>query len=225
MGQAVPMIIMAAAAAAQGYNTYKTAKKQDQALLAGMRESSAEQRQADARMNATLDDIEGRTSGPIEGSMRQRYGDAARKKYAIAMQNIENQPGADTSGGEAKRESATGKAVDYGQFFADEYSKLDAPGDRRRLDAYDRLNMGMDVSVHNRNSRAALNTGALHARSIQRNPWIDIAAAVGNGVAGGMAGGYGKGGSIAGLGQQGSGFKGAWSNYGYGQNPYIIGNP
>lgn len=220
MGAAAPYIVMAVAAAATTYNTHRTAKKKDAQAAEGIRRQSELQKEADARLGKTLDKYDQSSNEPIEASLRQRYGDAARKKYAIAMNDLTEGSGAQSGAAEAKRETSTGQAEDYGQFFADKYAKLDAPGDQRRLEAYERLNLGEDLGVSRRYSAGEDYLTRMRVGSIQRNPWIDGGAAIANGIAGGMSAGSSPyGGTIAG--NQGNNFQGAWQNYGYGQNPYL----
>ena len=188
MGAAAPMIIMAAAAAAQTYNTQRTAKKKDQAAAEGIRKQGEMQREANARMGETLKTFETPATGKIRDSLRSQYGDAARFKMQQAMANLE-QVGATSGADKKKTASAEERAAGYGGFFADEYGKLDAPGDTRRLEAYAQSDLGSDLTLARRNSAAEDYLTRMRVGGIQRNPWIDMGAAVANGIAGGMGSG------------------------------------
>lgn len=186
MGVEVALIL--GAMAVQQINTRRTAKKQDKATAVGIQRQAEEQRKANARLNETLKFFEESESGDIRESLSRRYTDQLRLKQAQGLSGFDT--GGDSSdafkGRVAKR---TGEVVDQADVLQGLFSRIDAPGDQRLQEGFERGDLGSDLSVFNRNSAAEDFLTRLRVAGIQRSPWMDMLAAGMSGAAGGMAGG------------------------------------
>lgn len=186
------MALMAASAAASAYNTNRTAKKQDGQAAAGIRQSASRQRQAEAKVNDSVKELETSRSGDEASERMGSYMDALRRgkgaTEAGMNQNI---------GSEAFR---AGSADAAGQVNADAgrvaglMSRMDAPGIQRQGEAFGYGNLATEVGLIGKESQSDEWINRLRMNSIKRNPWIDAAASGMNMAAQAGAGSGGGGG-------------------------------
>lgn len=182
---AVPLAIMAAAQAAKSYNTYKTAKKQDKILARGISQQADLERQNAARAQQELAKIEA-GMGEGESGFQQRYNKQLQLKQAEAMAGLMGERGDISEAGEEKQAASAAGAGDYGGLFSSLFAGLDAPAEKRLQEGISRLGMGTEFQTTRREAAAADYLARLKAAGVRRNPWIDLAAGIGQGVAGGM---------------------------------------
>lgn len=221
MGQAViPIVLALAGAGVSAYNTQKTAKKQDQAAAEGIRRQSEIQREANKRLNESLLFFEKSDPESIKADLSGGFTKQLRLKQALALAGLE-QEGASSQDAEKAAAQAGGTAVDYGDFLEGVFSRIDAPGEQRRQEGVERTDLGSDLSVHERNSRAQDYLTRLDIQSITRNPWLDILAAGLGGASGGLA----AGGLGAGLAGGGMVLGNAGPNYGIPTTAGLGGTP
>lgn len=203
MGQAaIPIALAVAAAGTSAYNTAKTAKKQDRALAEGIRKQGDIQREANKRLNESLMFFEKSSAEPIQAELSDKFRNRLRLQQALALSGLEGS-GDLSDAAVMAAAKARGIATDYGDFLEGVFSRIDAPGEQRRREGEERTDLGKDLSIHERNSRAEDYLARLQASSIRRNPWLDILAAGLSGASGGLA--AGGGGAMAGLASAGAG--------------------
>jgi uncharacterized protein YerC len=225
MGQAaIPIVMAVAAAGAQGYNTYRTAKKQDQALARGLKEQAEIRRVANARSGETLDKFEGSTPIDETESLSDKYRRQLRLKQGVAFQNIAS-PGDISGATEGRIVDKTAAANDYAGALEGFASIIDGTREQRRGEQFDIADLARTMGVIRSEANSKRYLTDLKMRGIQRNPWIDLLAAGLQGASTGMsmkapitpiAGGAGTGAPITG---------GAWSTYAPGTNPYLVSGP
>jgi len=178
--------VAVASAAVSAYNTSKTAKKQDRAAAEGISKQAEQQRLANARLNETLQFFEKSNSGDIREQLSDRYAKAVKLKQNQAL------AGLDTAGdsSEAYKDRAKSGSADTlarAGGFGDLFARIDAPGDQRVQEGYQRGDLGSDLGVFARNSSAIDYLTRLKAGGISRSPWLDIAAAGLSGAGKGIA--------------------------------------
>ena len=183
MGYVVPIIAAVVAAGASYYNTRQVAKKQDQALAAGIREKAKRQQKADQQITETIDKIGGSSADAERQSALKQYGDALRGTEANA------QAGQALAGLSAEYDAATTanqtKKDQYLASLTDTLSKMDAPGMQRMKEGFLAGNLGQNLSIIGREAEGIDYLARMKASNVRRNPWIDAVAAGLNAYAGG----------------------------------------
>lgn len=191
---AAMLLATAAAAGAQAYNTNQTARRQDSAAAGAIRSQSRLQREADARVNDEVQNLEGSTAEDERAQRLNEYMGALRAGDANLTAGLT--PGV---GSEAFREdsAAAADSVRGGAGrTAGLMSRIDAAGMQRQGEGFGYGRLATDIGLIGRRSQGQEFMDSLRMRSIQRNPWIDAGAQVLQGAAGGM-GGMGGGGGWA----------------------------
>lgn len=181
----VAVALALVSAGATAYNTNRTAKKQDAAAARGIRQQAENQRQANAKLNKTLEFAE--KSKPEEARKRtqQQYQQALRAQAPAALQGLQR-----STGGAAFNDAAGAaqtQATNYGDLISNLMARMDAPDLQRQAEANAYGNLGMDLDVIGGNVRGDQFLNNLRVGSIRRNPWIDAGAQVAGGAAQGYA--------------------------------------
>lgn len=180
---AAPIIAAVVGAGASYYNANQTAKKQDQAIAAGIRQQSATQRKADERLGQTLGQLEQSSPSDAIAETRQSYQDALRGTETQAS------AGQALSGLSKAYDEAAGagqaRAGDYVSNVADALSRIDAAGLQRQREGFTVGNLGTDLSVLGRESEGIDFLSRLKAQGIRSNPYLDALAGVAQGYSGG----------------------------------------
>lgn len=181
----VPLVLSAVSAGASAKNTYDTAKRQDNEMAAGIAAQADRQRQADQRVSQEVQ--------AIENSSPEAERAAAQDQFLTQLRQSRAQQGGDARVGATSNEfnkdaaQSESNVVDFGKATATRLARIAAPGRQRTNEQVSFGRLGSDLGTIGRNSQADAFLSQLRARGIQRNPWIDAAAGVGQGVAGGMA--------------------------------------
>lgn len=186
----VAAALSAAAAGASAYNTNRTAKKQDSAAAAGIRKQAENQRQANARINRTIDEAAKSSPDAARNTATQQYLQALQRNKGGALNSLSGVGAPMSSAYADAARSASGdlltEATDRGQVMA----RMDAPLLQRQSEQAAYGNLGEDLGVLGGNVAADQFLNELRVRGIRRNPWIDAGAA----AAGGYASNMGRGG-------------------------------
>lgn len=201
-----PLIVAAIAAAAlQKANTTRTARRQDEAAAASIRNQAEFQRQANARNSEQLDKLE--ASGPEDefATRSSQIRDQLRRKQSMALAGIQNTGGGDAV--TALGDEASGTAIDYGDFINESFSGIDAPVLQRQGEAFDRADTESFLNTLRRNSAQEDYLLRLKQAGIRDNPLMSMAstalsAYAGSGGFGQFGGGAQGGQSLANLGGQ-----------------------
>jgi hypothetical protein len=183
---AIPYIIAALSAGAQAYNTKRTADRQDEVALAGLDRQRAKQREADARLNAELAELE--KSSPED----ERAQSLEQFMNALRTSKMQRAGGGDVPGASERyaQDAATSRAgiQNYGDKLSGILSRIRGGIDQRRNESIGFNRAGSDVDAIAREARGDDFINRLRMSSITRNPWIDAAGEFGMGVSSGMAG-------------------------------------
>lgn len=186
LAPAIPYIAAAVATGASIYNTNRTAKKQDQALAAGIRKKAEVQRRADSRIASELTQLEGSTSADEQRSTLDQYQNALRGTDQQA------QAGQALSGLSKEYDLATGAAQQRTKGYVDQVanslSRIDAAGLQRQGEGMRVADLGTDLRVLGREGEGIDYLSNLKAQSIRRNPYIDALSSALNSYGGGLTG-------------------------------------
>lgn len=189
----VPLAIAALSTGATVYNQRRTERKQDTQLADSIRRQSGKQKQADAKVADEVKRLEGSTA---QDARRQRLAD-----YMASLQRGKVQRDAGltpTIGSAAFQQGAAQAREGAGQYAgqtADLMSQIDAAGMQRQSEGFGFGKLATDLNLIGREAKSDAWIDGLRLRMIRKNPWIDAAAGIGMGVAGGMmGGGWGSGG-------------------------------
>ena len=195
------------------YNANKTADKKNAFLMENMRKQREHEREAGAKTQAELDQMQKQLGSKEEEANR---GADLRKQLALkrgmALAGMQATGGGQDITAEIGKQS--GQAQDYGQFMADVLSRIDGPGERRRKDAYRRGDLSSFISKLRRHSGADSRIAEMGVASVRPNWLLNL---LGEGLtAYGTSGMAGR--ATAGTaGTAGSGMSGTFaSNYGPG---------
>lgn len=193
---AIPIIAAVVGAGAQMYNTNQVNKRQDQALAASINDQNKRQRDADARVNLTLDRQQGSNSAGDQASAMSQYLAQLRRTQGQATAGLD-QVGA-VSDRYAQGASEAGRGIqDYSSGIADIFSRIDAPNMQRQREGIEFGRLGGDLGTIGYLSDSDRYLGDLRMRAIRRNPWID---ALGSAASSYGGSGYGGGSSSGGYG-------------------------
>ena len=193
MGQAaIPLIMMAVGTGVQMHNTRQTARRQDQQAAESIRGQGRLQRQADAKVNEQVAQLEASRSADERAQRLDQYYDILRSKRG----NLESglAPGIGSEAFRGDSAAAAQGVQDQAQATAGLMARMDAPQIQRQGEATGFGHLATDIGLVGRQSAGQRFIDDLRLRSIRRNPWLD---AVGQGLAS-----YGAG-SLAGAGQAG----------------------
>lgn len=205
MGQfAVPIIMAVASAGVQAYNTNRTARKQDEAQAAAIRNQSGIQKRADERVNQEVEKLEQSRSDDERQQRMDQYMQQLSKGRDKMLAGFNPVVGSDAF----KQDSAeaAGKVEQYAGDNAGLMSRIDAPGMQRQGESFGFGHLATDIGLLGRESSGQNFIDQLRASRIRRNPWLDAGAQVLGGMAssgmgttyGGMSSGW-NGQSIPGM--------------------------
>lgn len=192
----VPLALSALGAAGSAYNTHRTARKQDRAAAAGIRQAGARQQQAAQALNKNI------------GAMERSDPSADRaEQTAQFMSQLQANRGNARGGGEVRGASdrfrsdttATDAAIqNFGAQRAGQMASIAAPYLQRQREQVARGRTGADLARLARDTESDDFLMRLRQASIQRDPWIDFASGLAKAGGSAMAG---KGGKQYGLGE------------------------
>lgn len=168
-------IIAALGAAASAYNTHEVAKKQDNIAADGIRQQAKTQQEANQRINKTIAETKASTADPYAQTANQKYLQAIQQHLSagtagLATRGLSEQYDQMATGGAAQ-------AQDYAGTIAGLLSRIDSGTQQRQAEGNMQGQLGYDLlpMAANINGDAFLNN--LKLKGVQRNPWIDLAAA------------------------------------------------
>jgi hypothetical protein len=190
---AVPYLLAAAATGASIYNTNRTARKQDDALAAGIREQAKTQRKANTKIADELTSLEGSRSADEAASTLQQYqsalqGTEQQARAGQAMAGLSKEYDAATTSNNAK-------SNEYVSKIAGLLSRMDAAGQQREGEGFRVGDLASNLRILGREAEGQGFLSRMRAQGIRRNPWIDAASAALNSYAGGMTSSAGGGAS------------------------------
>jgi hypothetical protein len=177
-------------AGVQMYNQQQTAKKQDNALAANIRNQGKSQATADSKIREMLTDLQGSNSQDEE---KQRMDQYLNTLQMGAQANGINQGAGGFS--DAYREDAAAAAAGLDKFGVNRaglLARTDAPGLQRVNEGILFDTAANDIRGIGRNANQDAYLDNLRLQAIKPNPWLTAASEIGMSYAGGMAG---KGGS------------------------------
>lgn len=209
----IPLLTTAVAAGATAYNTNRTAKKQDNALAAQLRQQGERQREADAKVGELITKTGASSSADEQKGSLDQYMNQLRSQQGNATAGL-NQQGAVS---DAYKQSGADAALginEYGGKVASLMSRMDAPGLQRVNEAIEQGRIAGDIDRVKRFAGGDDYLAKLKLQGIRRNPWIDAGAAAANGY----ASSYGSGNSSAAAAFGGGSGSGQGSALGFGNN-------
>lgn len=179
-----------AAAAGSAYNTHQTAKKADAVAAEGIRDQSERQRQVNAEVNKTIDEI---GAGDAEGARK-----TAGKQYLDQVQRSLSQANAGlaqrglSSEFDARAGGAAAANAQYGADTAGLLARMDAPTLQRQAEGNVMGNTGMDLSRIAGDVQGAQFVNDMKLKGVRRNPYIDLVSGL---LSGAASSGMGAGGA------------------------------
>ena len=206
-------IALAAAAAAAGgsyYNTQQTAKHQDEAAADSIRNQSLLQKQADAKVNDTVHDLQGSTSADAKAQRLDDYLNVLRANKGKQEQGLTPNIGSQTFQTDSTVRAAN--SDDYAAKTAGLMARMDAPQIQRQNEGFGYGNLATDLNLVGRQAQGQSFLDQLRLNAIRRNAKIDLAssllmsgAGAAYGAGGAAAGGLSTGGQYASAGGNGAG--------------------
>lgn len=197
MGQfAIPLIISAVSSGAQFLNQRAAQRKQDRILARGVERQQALDREAQARLNQQLGELE--RSGP-EAERRQaqeRFMQQLQRTRGAAASGLPTVPGASnryTADVEAAESGSAAEAADLAGIM----SRIDAPTLQRLGETAATGRTGAALREIGDRSRGDQFVTELRARSVQPNPWVSLASKAGQAYSMWLAGQPGAAGTGA----------------------------
>jgi hypothetical protein len=193
---AVPLIMMAVGTGAQVYNQRRTEKKQDQQLASSIRNQSAKQREADARVSKEVEDLEKSTSRDERNKALDDY----MRTIALGKKKAESglDPDIGSATFQADAQGAREGMAEYAGRTADFMAREDAPRMQRQGEAFGFGKLATDIGMIGRESRGDAFIDEMRMRMIRMNPWIQAGGSLLQGAGSTMLGGglgWGKSGA------------------------------
>lgn len=216
---AIPYILGAVAAAGEYYNTEQTAKRQDQAQAQAIIDQGNIQKQANQRVDQTIQQMQGSNADQARQDRLTSYMQTLQEGKARTDAGLDNP----MIGGQAFQQDSA-KAADAANAYAGNtanlLSRIDAPVVQRQQEGNDYGHLATDLNLLGSKSASQNFLDQLRAASIRRNAKIDLAAhllGTAGSAMGTPAGGTGaaSGGTFNGATGAGT-YTGPQSVYGYG---------
>lgn len=189
----IALALAAAAAGTSYYNTTKTAHNADQVAAQGIREQSANQKKANARINKTLDE---EANSSLAGSAKQAQDQyLAQAQRSMAQANAGLTERGLSSDFDERAGGAAASNADWSALGAKLLGTIDGASRQRDAEAKNFGNTGMDLSVIGSKIGSDDFLNKLRLSQVRRNAGLDLAAGLMNGAAGGVASGAGSAGA------------------------------
>ena len=183
----IPLLLSGLSAGASIYNTNKTASRQDAATAASIRNQSAKQREADARVNEEVQKLQGSTSADERAQRLDQYMTQLRRNRAGQASGLSPVVGSDTFKQDAA--GALEGVQNQAGMTAGLMARMDAPAMQRQGEAFDYGHLGTDIGLLSREAKGQQFLDELRMRAVKRNPWLDAFS----GLTGAAASGWGTG--------------------------------
>ena len=156
-------------------NANRTARKQNEAAMAGLMRQKEFEDQARQRFNKQLQDLEQSTPDEERKTLASQIRQQLRNRQALALSGIQPTGGSDAVtmyAGEAEP-----VAVDYGDFIGNTMAAVDAPLYQRQGESFDRADVGNLIRTMGRHSSTEDYLTRLKIAGIRPNPWLNMLAA------------------------------------------------
>lgn len=175
------LALAALSAGASYYNTTETAKDQDAAAAQSIRNQSAKQKEADARVDEQVRELEESTSADERTARLDDYMESLRTNQARTNSGLTGD-----IGGSAFKEDSVAAASGINDRAADLaglMSRIDAPSLQRQGETFGYGDLATDIGIISRESQGQKFLDDLRLKSIQRNAGLDAASALLGGAA------------------------------------------
>ena len=183
----LPLLLTAASAGTSYVNSRNTAKAQDNAAADAIRNQSAKQRQADAKVNEEVGKLQNSSSADEKSKRMADYSAMLRRNKAVQGGGLTPAIGSQTFRNDAA--AANQQVQSDGLATADLMARMDAPGMQRQGEAFGFGQLATDIGLIKRESSGQSFIDDLRLRAIRRNPWLDLVAGGLSGAAGAFGGG------------------------------------
>jgi hypothetical protein len=184
---AVPYILTALGTGISAKQQHDVTKRQDEAAAAGIRQQGATQQQANAEVNAQIDDLARSNADAERQASNADFMTSLSRARAAAGASIPPVFGASSRyAGDVA--AADQQSLATGAKVADLMARINAPSLQREREGLRGQRTGVDLGVLGRNSSATDFLTQLRARSIRANPWVSAGASMLTGAGVGMAG-------------------------------------
>jgi len=216
----VALALAAASAGAQYVNTQNTARRQDQQAAQGILNQGRIQQEADAKVNASITDLEGSNSADERSKRLDDYMQTLRTNRAGIEGGAD--PGYGSAAFQADSAQAGKDATQYSEGMAGLMARMDAPTMQRQGEAFGYGNLATEIGLIGRESAGQRFIDDLRLNSIRRSAGVDLAAGLMGAASSGMLSGPNAYASVGKAGATGAGIGGvtttntgsAFRNYG-----------
>jgi hypothetical protein len=212
-------LALAASLASAGIGAYqsrKMANDQDSIAAQGIRNQAKTQREANARINETIDKTKNSTPDDERATAQEQY--LAQLQRAMGQAKTGLGPRGVSGAFDEAADAAGADVSNYGGVLADLFARMDAPILQRQGEGNSFGDLGMDLSRISGNVSGDDFLTRLKMQNVKRNPWLDLVAGGLSGYAAGGGGtGAAKGATNFGVPLPGSGAIPGLGGGGYGQ--------
>lgn len=193
--------LSAAGAGASAYNAKRTADRQDRQLATSIINQGRKQQVADTAVNEEVRKLEDSNAADERAGRLAEYMDIVAKNRGTAEAGLT--PGLGSERFQSDAAAATKATQGYAGKMADLMARIDAPSLQRQGEGFAYGKLATDLGLIGREASGQAFLDQLKLNRIQRNPWLDMAAAGLSGAGGGMAAGAGAGSSTIAAGPSG----------------------
>jgi hypothetical protein len=179
----VPAIISAVSTGAGVYHTKQVADDQDKMAARGITAQQAKQRQIDERLSNEISNLESSSPEDERAQSMEQFMQQLRATRGEA----EGSPTVGSQRYGQDTQASQAGIGNYGEKLAGTASRINAVGEQRRNENFSLNRAAGDVTGLAREASGESFLNRLRMQGVQRNPWIDAASQLGNGIAGGMA--------------------------------------
>jgi hypothetical protein len=176
-------------AAVTTYNTIETQKRQDDQAVAGIQQQTRRQREADARVDQSVKELEQSSAQDARRQALQSYDAALNANKRSSVVGLPEGVGSDAF----KQDSAAANesVKQYGKTNAGLMATMEGAGTQRMREGFGYGRLGTDLNLIGRQAAGDDFINSLKLKGIQRNPWLDFAGGVMTVAGGSFAGGGG----------------------------------
>jgi len=187
MGQAaVPLYLALGSAGVAEVSNRKTARKRDRIAAAGIRRQSEIEKRAKVNIDDSLKFAEESSTEPFRSELQDKFLQAVRREQALGLAGTDRVGGVSDEFNE-RAESGAGRATKFGDQLASLFARIDAPGRQREAENFEFGDLGSNLGILGRESRAERGITERRIGAVKPNIWLNLLSAALGGASRGVS--------------------------------------
>lgn len=166
------------------YNTIETQNRQEDQAVAGVLQQQSRQRQADSKVDKSVQELEQSSAQDERRKALQSYTSALNANKRSSSVGMPEGVGGDAF--KSASAAANDDVRQYGMKNAGLMATIEGAGAQRMNEGFGYGKLGTDLNLVGRQAQGDDFINTLKLKGIQRNPWLDFAGGVMTGAGGAM---------------------------------------